>query len=273
MSNNYITNPIYFPSTLDSVQIDNVQKICGKIESSMSDKTKQATSNTPNSSIVVDLEGDVQVINSQEKPNPSMERKVKEENKSKDDKKKKDGVKAAVLMKQTDSVHVRARRGQASDSHSLAERVRREKISERLKKLQSLVPGCDMVNSKIHKLDEIINYVQSLQAQIETPISSTLATSPPFLITVHQESTTPAPTNISIITRAPTKFVNVTPTFSSTSNDTRAIPLHENSVSLSPVQQEVRQQEQELFHNDELLCYMDYYHHYNRQEGATNLFL
>ncbi|KAJ0941631.1 putative transcription factor bHLH family [Helianthus annuus] len=38
-----------------------------------------------------------------------------------------------------DYIHVRARRGQATDSHSLAERVRREKISERMKFLQDLV--------------------------------------------------------------------------------------------------------------------------------------
>ncbi|XP_062183826.1 transcription factor bHLH62-like isoform X2 [Phragmites australis] len=42
-----------------------------------------------------------------------------------------------------DYIHVRARRGQATDSHSLAERVRRERISERMKMLQSLVPGCN----------------------------------------------------------------------------------------------------------------------------------
>ncbi|WVZ85019.1 hypothetical protein U9M48_031983 [Paspalum notatum var. saurae] len=42
-------------------------------------------------------------------------------------------------------IHVRARRGQATDSHSLAERVRRERISERMKMLQSLVPGCNKV--------------------------------------------------------------------------------------------------------------------------------
>ncbi|XP_022735389.1 transcription factor BEE 1-like isoform X2 [Durio zibethinus] len=39
-------------------------------------------------------------------------------------------------------VHVRARRGQATDSHSLAERVRRGKINERLRCLQDIVPGC-----------------------------------------------------------------------------------------------------------------------------------
>ncbi|KAI3881811.1 hypothetical protein MKW92_031414 [Papaver armeniacum] len=361
-NNNYIINPIYFPSMQDSsLQIfdNNLQQ---KIEPGMSDKTKQTTTttdNTPTSSIVVDLEGggDDQVINSQEKTNPSMENKkrkngscldtdinqskdgkqrskpkrqmkceveVKEEKKIKDDKKKKkkDDAKAATKdgdHKQTDYVHVRARRGQASDSHSLAERVRREKISERLKMLQSLVPGCDKVNSKAHMLDEIINYVQSLQVQVEMlsmklaymnpilydfgmdladgffchelqkPITSTLAaaatSSPLPLTTAHQDcSMAPAPTTTNS-TAAATEIANViTPTFSSTSNDTT---LHENAVSFSTIQQqEVQQQQklndfsqvllqqQEVPNNEDLLCYMDYYHHHHhqRQEGATNLF-
>ncbi|RZC71876.1 hypothetical protein C5167_035051 [Papaver somniferum] len=346
-NNNYIINPIYFPSMQDSsLQIfdNNVQQ---KIEPSMSDKT--TTDNTPTSSIVVDLEGggDDQVINSQEKTNPSMEKKkrkngscldsdinqskdrkqrskpkrqkkceleVKEEKKIKEDKnkKKRDEAKAAI-KDGADYVHVRARRGQASDSHSLAERVRREKISERLKMLQSLVPGCDKVNSKAHMLDEIINYVQSLQVQVEMlsmklaymnpilydfgmdladgffchelqkPITSTLAaaTSSPLPLT-----TAPAPTTTNSTT-APTEIANVvTPTFSSTSNDTT---LHENSVLFSTIQQQEvqqqqklndfsqvllqQQQQQELPNNEDLLCYMDYYHqHHHRQEGATNLF-
>ncbi|KAF8378524.1 hypothetical protein HHK36_029867 [Tetracentron sinense] len=66
-----------------------------------------------------------------------------------------------------DYIHVRARRGQATNSHSLAERVRREKISERMKFLQDLVPGCSKVTGKAVMLDEIINYVQSLQQQVE----------------------------------------------------------------------------------------------------------
>lgn len=64
-------------------------------------------------------------------------------------------------------IHVRARRGQATDNHSLAERVRRERISERMRVLQALVPGCDKVTGKALILDEIINYVQSLQNQVE----------------------------------------------------------------------------------------------------------
>ncbi|KAJ3703480.1 hypothetical protein LUZ61_007185 [Rhynchospora tenuis] len=69
--------------------------------------------------------------------------------------------------KQEEFVHVRAKRGQATNSHSLAERMRREKISERMRFLQDLVPGCNKITGKAMMLDEIINYVQSLQRQIE----------------------------------------------------------------------------------------------------------
>ncbi|XP_039125926.1 transcription factor bHLH137-like [Dioscorea cayenensis subsp. rotundata] len=79
-----------------------------------------------------------------------------------------------------DYVHVRAMRGHATDSHSLAERVRREKISLRFKMLQDLVPGCDKVTGKALMLDEIINYVQSLQNQVEF-LSMKLQTMNPML--------------------------------------------------------------------------------------------
>nr|WKV22678.1 bHLH10 [Bupleurum chinense] len=74
-----------------------------------------------------------------------------------------------------DYIHVRAKRGQATNSHSLAERVRRERISERMKLLQELVPGCNKITGKAVMLDEIINYVQSLQQQVEF-LSMKLAT-------------------------------------------------------------------------------------------------
>ncbi|XP_051149927.1 transcription factor bHLH77-like isoform X2 [Andrographis paniculata] len=71
-----------------------------------------------------------------------------------------------VLCKEN-CIHVRAKRGRATNSHSLAERVRREKISDRMKMLQELVPGCNKITGKAVMLDEIINYVQSLQQQVE----------------------------------------------------------------------------------------------------------
>ncbi|KAI3463574.1 hypothetical protein Pfo_020237 [Paulownia fortunei] len=95
--------------------------------------------------------------------------KGKKQKKMKDceEKKKSKDEKKAAETAPTGYIHVRARRGQATDSHSLAERVRRERISERMKLLQALVPGCDKVTGKALMLDEIINYVQSLQNQVE----------------------------------------------------------------------------------------------------------
>ncbi|XP_057508317.1 transcription factor bHLH78-like [Actinidia eriantha] len=84
-----------------------------------------------------------------------------------DEDQKQDKANSKPLEPPKDYIHVRARRGQATDSHSLAERVRREKISERMKLLQDLVPGCNKVTGKALMLDEIINYVQSLQRQVE----------------------------------------------------------------------------------------------------------
>ncbi|EAZ09708.1 hypothetical protein OsI_31996 [Oryza sativa Indica Group] len=51
--------------------------------------------------------------------------------------------------------------------NSAHSKVRRERISERMRMLQALVPGCDKVTGKALILDEIINYVQSLQNQVE----------------------------------------------------------------------------------------------------------
>ncbi|EPS66593.1 hypothetical protein M569_08184, partial [Genlisea aurea] len=64
-------------------------------------------------------------------------------------------------------VHVRARRGQATGNHSLAERARREKINARMKLLQELVPGCNKISGTALVLDGIINHVQDLQRQVE----------------------------------------------------------------------------------------------------------
>ncbi|KAG7576397.1 Myc-type basic helix-loop-helix (bHLH) domain [Arabidopsis thaliana x Arabidopsis arenosa] len=106
--------------------------------------------------------------NSPSTVSPSKEIEEKEDSDPKRCKKSEEnGDKTKSIDPYKDYIHVRARRGQATDSHSLAERVRREKISERMKLLQDLVPGCNKVTGKALMLDEIINYVQSLQRQVE----------------------------------------------------------------------------------------------------------
>ncbi|GLU04726.1 hypothetical protein SLE2022_218610 [Rubroshorea leprosula] len=81
--------------------------------------------------------------------------------------------------KSKEVVHVRAKRGQATDSHSLAERVRRERINKKLRCLQDLVPGCYKTMGMAVMLDVIINYVQSLQNQIEF-LSMKLSVASPY---------------------------------------------------------------------------------------------
>eukprot|EP00258_Populus_trichocarpa_P038916 XP_024454935.1 transcription factor BEE 1 [Populus trichocarpa] len=69
--------------------------------------------------------------------------------------------------KSKEVIHVRAKRGQATDSHSIAERIRREKINNKLRCLQDIVPGCHKSMGMAVMLEEIINYVHSLQNQVE----------------------------------------------------------------------------------------------------------
>ncbi|XP_077210378.1 transcription factor bHLH48-like isoform X2 [Tasmannia lanceolata] len=94
----------------------------------------------------------------------SGKRKVEEKNKIKASVKKRTSLEEDEKLPY---VHVRARRGQATDNHSLAERARREKINARMKLLQELVPGCDKISGTALVLEEVINHVQSLQRQVE----------------------------------------------------------------------------------------------------------
>ncbi|XP_058770550.1 transcription factor LRL3-like [Vicia villosa] len=61
---------------------------------------------------------------------------------------------------------VRARRGQATDPHSIAERLRRERIAERMKALQELVPSINKTDKAV-MLDEIVDYVKFLRLQVK----------------------------------------------------------------------------------------------------------
>ncbi|CAH9073852.1 unnamed protein product [Cuscuta europaea] len=61
---------------------------------------------------------------------------------------------------------VRARRGQATDPHSIAERLRRERIAERIRALQELVPNVNKTDRAV-MLDEIVDYVKFLRLQVK----------------------------------------------------------------------------------------------------------
>ncbi|KAJ7525295.1 hypothetical protein O6H91_17G044400 [Diphasiastrum complanatum] len=84
---------------------------------------------------------------------------------------------------------VRARRGQATDPHSIAERNRREKIADRMKSLQEIVPNANKTD-KASMLDEIIEYVKFLQLQVKVLSISRMGGAgvvAPFVADVHSE--------------------------------------------------------------------------------------
>ncbi|KAK5820254.1 transcription factor UNE12-like isoform X1 [Gossypium arboreum] len=81
---------------------------------------------------------------------------------------------------------VRARRGQATDPHSIAERLRRERIAERIRALQELVPTVNKTD-RAAMLDEIVDYVKFLRLQVKVLTMSRLggaAAVAPFVIDI-----------------------------------------------------------------------------------------
>ncbi|KAL1219985.1 Transcription factor bHLH81 [Cardamine amara subsp. amara] len=80
-----------------------------------------------------------------------------------------DGVSGMTDMIMEDSVtfRVRAKRGCATHPRSIAERVRRTRISDRIRKLQELVPNMDKQTNTADMLEEAVEYVKVLQKQIQ----------------------------------------------------------------------------------------------------------
>ncbi|XP_062101770.1 transcription factor bHLH80 [Humulus lupulus] len=64
-------------------------------------------------------------------------------------------------------LRVRAKRGCATHPRSIAERVRRTRISDRIRKLQELVPNMDKQTNTADMLEEAVEYVKCLQKQIQ----------------------------------------------------------------------------------------------------------
>nr|WAK86084.1 transcription factor bHLH38 [Nothapodytes nimmoniana] len=62
---------------------------------------------------------------------------------------------------------MRAKRGCATHPRSIAERVRRTRISERMRKLQELVPNMDKQSNTSDMLDLAVDYIKDLQNQLK----------------------------------------------------------------------------------------------------------
>ncbi|XP_023545593.1 transcription factor bHLH66-like [Cucurbita pepo subsp. pepo] len=121
---------------------------------------------------------------------------------------------------------VRARRGQATDPHSIAERLRRERIAERMKGLQELVPNANKTD-KASMLDEIIDYVKFLQLQVKVLSVSRLGGATAAMPSLLPDSSTQGGTDCNLSNETG-GAVGQTSTGGPTSNDTMAIT--ENQV-------------------------------------------
>ncbi|XP_042491253.1 transcription factor bHLH128 [Macadamia integrifolia] len=66
-----------------------------------------------------------------------------------------------------DPVKIRAKRGCATHPRSIAERERRTRISEKLKKLQELVPNMDKQTNTADMLDLAVQHIKCLQTQVQ----------------------------------------------------------------------------------------------------------
>ncbi|KAK0591859.1 hypothetical protein LWI29_009272 [Acer saccharum] len=68
------------------------------------------------------------------------------------------------------AVHARvgsgSKRSRAAEVHNLSERKRRDRINEKMRSLQELIPNCNKVD-KASMLDEAIEYLKTLQLQVQ----------------------------------------------------------------------------------------------------------
>ncbi|CAA6675350.1 unnamed protein product [Spirodela intermedia] len=61
---------------------------------------------------------------------------------------------------------VNKKRSRSAEIHNLSERRRRDRINEKMRALQALVPSCNKVD-RASMLDEVIEYLKSLQMQVQ----------------------------------------------------------------------------------------------------------
>ncbi|XP_049402815.1 transcription factor bHLH130-like [Solanum stenotomum] len=71
------------------------------------------------------------------------------------------------LLQDSVPCKVRAKRGCATHPRSIAERVRRTRISERMRKLQELVPNMDKQTNTADMLDFAADYIKELETQVK----------------------------------------------------------------------------------------------------------
>ncbi|XP_020523348.1 transcription factor bHLH128 isoform X2 [Amborella trichopoda] len=75
--------------------------------------------------------------------------------------------KSVFLLQDSVACKIRAKRGYATHPRSIAERERRTRIAEKLKKLQELVPNMDKQTNTADMLELAVQYIKGLQNQAQ----------------------------------------------------------------------------------------------------------
>ncbi|CAH9072248.1 unnamed protein product [Cuscuta europaea] len=79
----------------------------------------------------------------------------------------KSSAQLSAIMQDSVPCKVRAKRGCATHPRSIAERVRRTRISERMRKLQELVPNMDKQTNTADMLDLAVDYIKGLESKVK----------------------------------------------------------------------------------------------------------
>lgn len=74
-----------------------------------------------------------------------------------------------------------SKRSRAAEVHNLSERRRRDRINEKMRALQELIPNCNKVD-KASMLDEAIEYLKTLQLQVQIMSMGTGLCMPPMML-------------------------------------------------------------------------------------------
>ncbi|ONK78813.1 uncharacterized protein A4U43_C02F22690 [Asparagus officinalis] len=86
------------------------------------------------------------------------------------------------------------KRSRAAEVHNLSEKRRRDRINERMRALQELIPNCNKTD-KASMLDEAIEYLKSLQMQLQIMAMRSGLCMPPMMMQ-HMRAPTMAPMGI-----------------------------------------------------------------------------
>ncbi|CAM0958265.1 unnamed protein product [Alopecurus aequalis] len=76
------------------------------------------------------------------------------------------------------------KRGRTAEVHNMSERRRRDRINEKMRALQELIPNCNKID-KASMLEEAIEYLKTLQLQVQ--LMSTMGCVPPMLAMQHMQ--------------------------------------------------------------------------------------